>query len=49
LATAPPNKSQRLQLLRERQRERLEARIAAVISESGCTLDDIDEAQEEAA
>jgi hypothetical protein len=45
----PPEKSQRLQLLRERQHQRLEARIDAVIRESDCTLDHIDEVETEEA
>lgn len=47
LATETPEKSQRLQLLRERQRERLEVRIYAVISEYGGVLDDIDEVEDD--
>ena len=47
LATETPAKSQRLQLLRERQRERLEVRIYAVISEYGGVLDDIDEVEDD--
>lgn len=45
----PPEKLQRLQLLRERQHQRLEARIDTVIRESGCGLDDIDEVEDEEA
>lgn len=47
--TETPEKLQRLQLLRERQHQRLEARIDAVICESGCALDDIDEVEDEEA
>lgn len=46
---SPPDKSQRLSLIRERQHQRLEARIDAVISESDCVLDEIDEVEDEEA